>query len=165
MKRFISALLVATMLGTSSAYADSAMPSVPALQKGEAPVGEVISPMKKGQKAPFTGILLSPAAVAKLVVDLQNQQNEANIQIKKAVDTQKAQDQLKIDDLTGQVVYLKTTTDTQLKNRNDEINTLTKRLQESEQSKPNLPIWIGGGAVAGIVLTVVLVVAVNQTKK
>lgn len=168
MRRFISGLLVATMLATSTpAFADGTPATtpnipVPALQPGEQSVGQVVSPLKQGQKAPFTGVLLSPEAIAKIIVDYQNAQNETDIQVKRAVGIQAAQDQLKIDDLTGALTYQKTVDATQIKAANDQINVLSKQLQDAENSKSSPVVWGSLGAVGGIVVTILTVFAVNK---
>lgn len=166
MKRIISSLLVASMLATSvPSFADPPMPPVPALQPNEAPVGSVISPMKKGQVAPFTGLLLSPSAVADIIVQLQNAQNETDIQVKRAVETQKAQDQLVIDNQNSAYQYLKTTSDLIIKNQDAKIAALTKKIVEEEKSKPNLPLWIGGGFLGGVVVSVLTVFAIGRATR
>lgn len=166
-KKFLSLLLILSMQLTSlTAFCDPlALPPSPALQPNETPVGQVISPMKMGQKAPFTGLLLSPQAVAQIIVNLNSQQAETDIQVTKAKETQKAVDQLIIDDKDAQITLIKSTTNVQIKDLDDEVNTLTKKLQDAEKSAPNLPLWIGVGAVGGIVLTVVTVFAVNTATK
>lgn len=166
MKRFVSALMVSVFLTQATpVFADVTLPSSPPLQPGEQPVGQAVSPMKMGQKAPFTGLLLSPEAVAKIIVDINNKLAEIDLEAKRARDTQKAEDQLQIDNLKSDLQTQKTVTDIQVKSRDATIQELTKKIEEEEKSKPNLPLWIGGGFVAGITVTVLTVFALNKATR
>lgn len=158
----IASLVLAVCIVTypASSYAD--LPAPPEPQPGESPVGEVVSPMKQGQKAPFTGLLLSPAAVAKLIVELQHEQEARDIESKKARDTQKALDQLTIDDLNSKVKYVETTRDAAIKSRDEQIKIISKKLEEAEKNRTNPTLWVGLGAAGGVLLSVVTVFAVSR---
>lgn len=165
-KFIVSLVLASFLLAPSVSVADPlGLPLAPPLQPNEQPVGEVISPLKQGQHASFTGLLLSPAAVAKIVVQLNNEQAQRDIEVKKAQDTQKALDQLVINDLNSQLAYLKTTTDAEVKSRDEQIKTITKKLQDVENNKSNPMLWAGLGTVGGVVLSVVTIFAVSHATR
>lgn len=165
---FISSLLLATILSVNiNSFAESTTLQLPNVTLGinEPQIGAVIFPIKKTQSAPFTGLLLSPAASADIIVRIQNTQNEINLQVKKASDTQKVFDQLTIDNLNSQIEFVKTTTSTIIKNRDDEIVKLTKKIFDDEKNKANLPLWVGVGTVGGIFTTILTVFVVNLVSK
>lgn len=154
MKRVISSILACALLiaPTAPAYADdsTAPPSV--------------SPLKKGGIAPFPGVLLSPEATAKLIVDLNSRESETQLQVQHAVDTQKANDDLTIANLKADLEYEKSASDVQAKSRDDQIKVLTQRLNEveSKNATSSPAPWVAGGVIGGIVMTLATVFAVSR---
>lgn len=166
MKKFLASLLIGTMLSTSlPAFAEVPKLVAPSLVEGETDVGEALSPMKKGQKAPFTGVLLSPRAAAKITVELQN----IDEKIKLAVDRIQAEDAIRCEAKVNETQIhadadkkvLQARLDASLKDN----NVLIKRIEKEEKDRPNVWLWATGGAVGGVVTTVLIIVAVDAAKK
>lgn len=160
MKKFLSTLLIGSMLSMSlPAFADPtpALPEAPALVAGEPDVGAAVSPMKKGQTAPFTGVLLSPRAVATVTVNLQSIEEKIKIEVNRATELAK----VKCDaDVNAEKIKAEADTkvfQAQLEARNAELKILTDRLEKEEKAKPNLLLWTGGGVLGGVLLTVLVV--------
>ena len=93
-KRLLSLILCfALLFGTSRpALADNGItfPEVPVVA-GEPDVGAAVSPMKKGDKAPFSGVLLSPRAVATIIAQIHATTDQIKIEVDKAKAESKAQ--------------------------------------------------------------------------
>lgn len=163
MKRIISYLLIFVMFISNTANAQSTLPQI------QTPVGEqqqdaVIFPIKKGQTAPFTGVLLSPAAIAKIIVDYNNQSSQTALEVNLAREKQKAQDLLLIENLTANLKYEKETAEAQIKSRNDQLKILNDRIAQIEKSAPNTLLVASLGAAAGALVIVLSFVAVNAAK-
>lgn len=161
MRRFIACVLV--LLMPTLAFADPTLPQVQPVQ-GEISVGPAVSPMKKGQIAPFSGVLLSPEAVAKIIVDFNNQKAQTQIEVDKAIAIQKAKDQLIIDNVSADLQREKDVAIAQVKNRDDQLKILNDRIADAEKNKPNVVAVAGLGAVAGAALVVLSFIAVNAAK-
>ncbi len=165
LKRLTSALLVATVLVTSvPVYADP-LPEAPALVVGEPDIGPAISPMKKGQTAPFTGVLLSPKASATITVELDSIAEKVVIEVARARAEEQAVCAYKVNET-------KIKLDADLKvalamygAKRDENKILSERLKKVEDDRPNVLLWTGLGAGGGIVLTVLTIFAVNSAQK
>ena len=93
-KKMIAASVIALQLLTPI-KALSEQPSaptipVPTLAADEPDPGAAVSPMKKGQTAPFTGTLLSPRAVAAVVAQIETQQQSVVIEVNNAQQKERA---------------------------------------------------------------------------
>lgn len=154
MKRFISTLLVASMLAASAtAWADDPPASPP-----------TVAPLQKGQPAPFTGVLLSPAAVAQTVAEKETAKKVTELAVQHQVALGEAQKKFEIDRLTTTCVADKKIMQAQVDYNLKQIAILDEQLKK-QSGGPGAPVWIGLGAVGGVVLTVVTVFAVSQATK
>lgn len=149
---------------TSPAFAGVSDLPVTQPVSGETPVGPAVSPIRKGQIAPFSGVLLSPEAVAKIVVDYNNQKEQTEIEAKKAREEQQAKDQLLIDNLEADLRHEKEVAKAQVESRNDQLKILNRRIEEMEKNKPNVTVVAGLSAVAGAAVVILSIVAVNAAK-
>jgi len=133
------------------------LPPVPQLQLDEPDVGKAISPLKLGQKAPFTGILLSPEAIAVVTSELKTQKQRVELEVNKAVklcqnDYETQLTIAKIDiNSTQQIADAKQTA---LVQQND---LLIKRIKVLEDSYVNPTWYIGGGFLGGIGITTAII--------
>lgn len=119
-----------------------------------------ITPLEKNQKAPYSGVLYNPAAVAESIAQREAliQQHQLNLDILE--ESLKAQCDLSLQNLQSdlsacndrydQMVLIK---DTQIKN-----------LQDLALERPNDHSiwWLAGGIVLGVVATVGITYAVNK---
>jgi len=169
MKKIISILLLSSFLIPQVCYAQQQLnipiPDVPEAEKN---LGEVISPMKKLQKAPFTGVLLSPAAVAKIIVELSTISQRIDIEVKKAKDEQIAVCEKKISDDQNKFVTDKRVLEARLNSSISDYNAVNsqyKKLKEEHESEWDPQTWMGIGAAGGIVVTVLTAFAITQATK
>lgn len=156
MKRFIASLLVVAQLSAvAPAFADPVtLPAPPPPVPGEVDVGAAISPMKKGQIAPFTGILLSPKAVATVIAQLNTMQDQIKIEVDKARGEEQAKCEFRVAETTNRLETDKKILQAQVDEKTKTNVILTDQLKKAEESRPNLPLWVGLGAGAGLIIGV-----------
>lgn len=141
-----------------------ALPDPPTPQPGEPDVGPAISPMKWGQKAPFTGILLSPKAVAIVMTELNSIEERIQIEVDRGVATCQANCNFKVEQvkisMDADIKILKA----QLEARKKENEILTERLEDAEDGI-NPIWWAGGGFLVGALTTILIVWGSTQAAK
>ena len=116
--------------------------------------GQQIAPLHEGEEAPFSGILLSPEAHAKVQAQIESipQRLElARLEEKKLCE---ARCEFKVNevktDLTTEKRILEVKLDAVLK----ENNVLTQRIKKIEDDKPNTMLWYIGGVLSGALLSI-----------
>lgn len=166
MKRIISLLLIALMLSAPVAsYADPIDLTAPTLQAGERDVGAAVSPMKKGQSAPFTGVLLSPAAVATVTVQLKSIADVVKLEVDRANNESKVRCDAALEDSRIKSDADAKVAQAKLEASMKENQILTDRLDKEESARSNTIWWAGGGFVVGVATTILTVWGVNQAQK
>ncbi len=171
LKKFTAFALVAAQLSVvAPAFADPpaptqiTLPDVP-LQPGEPDVGAALSPMKRGQQAPFSGVLLSPRAAATILVQI----NSIDAQIKIEVDRARAEDQAQCDFSVKETVTTMSAEQKILQARSDaqakQIDVLNDQLKREEAQRSNNTLTLGLGVAGGVILTVLTTFAVSRATK
>jgi len=157
-------LCVSLLLSNTSFAQDINLSEIPnvQLQPNEIDVGAALSPMKITQRAPFSGVLLSPQAVAEIIVKLNSINDVVNIETTRVREELLAQHRFEINDLnirhTSQVDVL----NVQLKAREQQINVLNETIKKIEDSQSNTPMWATVGFGSGVGVTLLLVLAITQ---
>jgi hypothetical protein len=176
-KKIISIVLVASMAFPSLAIAEGiTKPAAtvtanivplppPPVPSSEPDPGAATSPLRKGQPAPFTGVLLSPAAVASIIAEFKSFDGKIALEVDKA-----KKDAAASCDFTMKEAATACTTDKKIltaaiEARDSRINLLETDLKKTVDSMPSRTIWFGLGVVGGIVLTVATVYVVSQATK
>lgn len=160
MKKLLASLLMCSMMSLSATgMAETPKLIVPDTVAGEPDVGAAISPMKKGQIAPFTGVLLSPRAAASITVDLENVDEKVTIAVNRARDEEKAVCKAKTNEVSIQANADKEVLQARLDASLKQNNVLNEKIKKEEEDRPNVAFWTIGGAVGGIVSTVLIVIA------
>lgn len=164
--KFVSILTLFSFLFVSFPVRadDTAFPPVPS-STVQSPAVPVIVPVKPGYVVLWPGLLLNPAAVAQIKVNLDSAKEQCDIVTKKAVDQQKAQGDFQLANQTAESTRVKSVLEANLKSRIGEVVDLQKRLEQSEKDRPNVYLWTGLGVGVGMVVTVLTVFAVSQASK
>jgi len=176
LKRFISSVLLFSFLFPQICFAQSkdispdpdvgkeSFPKVE-LVPGEKDPGLALSPMKKGQKTPFTGVLLSPSAVANVIVELESIDEKIRIEVNVAVQKQIAECEKSASNLNtkheADVKILRSDID-------DKTRTISAKEEEIKKLKAeqtNPWIWAGIGTAGGIALALLTTFAVSKVTK
>lgn len=168
--RLISTLiLAATLSSTVPAWADDtttvmAATPVPAASV-QPPTEPTIVPVRPGSVIPWPGLLLNPAAVAQIKVDLDSAKQQCFIVTQRAVAEQKAQSDYDAALQKAAAERQQAELNASVKSKTAEINSLTQRLSQAEKDRPNTYLWTGLGFGAGVAVTVLTVFAVAQATK
>jgi len=166
-KKFVSILLcfVITFCHSSNVFADDVKLPTITVPADEADVGNALSPMKKGEKAPFTGVLLSPRAIATIITQINSSQAQIDIEIWRARAEERATSEFK---LSEQKIKLETDgkiLQIQLDARQKEIAVLNEQLKKEQASQISRPFWTSVGAVGGVVVSILIVFGVSSATK
>jgi len=141
------------------------LPPPPPLQPGETDIGKAVAIIKKAQVAPFTGVLLSPAAAATVIAEIKNQDAKCAIEIQKKLDELKVQSDLKYKQLEISYNTFKSSCEIKIKSRDDTIDLLNRTLEKN--TNPKTELWfiggLTGGFLVGVGLTVATVFALSKT--
>lgn len=178
-KKFVSILMLSTLLLPNIAAAQSVPspdPDPPAkdigrqlppvqLQPGEKDPGTALSPMKRGQRAPFTGVLLSPAAVANVVVEMESFEERLHIEVVRSIQEERAAGDKRLSDANAASTADKKVLQANLDASKTEADAYKKELKDLRDSQPNTYLWAGLGALGGVAFTLLTVFAVTQVTK
>ena len=135
------------------------------LAVNEKDLDKVLSPMRKGQKAPFTGVLMSPAATANIIVELQTIDEKIRIEVNAAVQKQLVECDKKFDDNNSRFNADKKILQSKVDQKDRELLVFNNQLKKEKDSATNPYIWAGIGALGGIVTTVLITFAVSNVTK
>ena len=160
----IASILLLSFLNTNAVRAEE-LTKLPKIETpyGEIDPGEAISPMKRDQRAPFTGVLLSPKATAKIIVDLNSLEDRVKLEVKHAVETQNV-----ICLREKNEINIKAEADKNILNASIQEKLRTIKLYEEqlkkETNKTDPGVLVGIGAAVGAVLTTLTALAIYQIK-
>ena len=177
-KNFISTFVLLSFLLPNFAIAQSVpspdpdprpldMPS-PSLLPGEKDPGLAMSPMKKRQRAPFTGVLLSPAAVANIIVEYETIEERIHIEVMNALARSKADCDKQLMDKKTEYTADKKIMESSIRSKDAMIKSLdveVKRLNDEKNSRWHPGAWIGIGAASGIALTILTAFAISKASQ
>jgi hypothetical protein len=145
----ISIILIITIfLLPFGAYANQ--PTVP-------PRGKITG-LKKGNAAPYSGVLLDETAAAYLLTQKKFSDSQWKLKLDYELAKQSAQLNLQIESQKVSYKYLQEKHDTLIKIKNEEIKRLSKITSKSNNYST---LWATGGIVAGIALTISVVYALK----
>ncbi len=122
----------------------------------------VITELQKGQQAPFTGVLMDPAAAAKVLTDQKYTAEECKIEMDRELELLRAKLELDLKVTNARLISSQEKLAQILKIKDNEIG----RLQELALDRPNdyTMWWLAGGIAGGIILTTsIFVVAMGTT--
>lgn len=150
MRKFISTVLII-------AFSSS---TVPALADGEA----TVTPLAKGQPAPYEGVLLSPDAVANIMAEKDEADEREKLAVQHQADVDAANTKYQIDVLNAKCLADATVLRAELDDNKKQVNLLTDQLKKNSGST-STTTWIGVGAVGGVVVTLLTVFIVSKASK
>lgn len=130
---------------------------------GEPDPGKVIIPIKRGQLAPFSGTLASPAAIASIIAQIEQIDQQIQIEVQRATKEQELKDNYIINNLKAEKERLQQEKDIMVQSRDDQIKLLTTEL--SKASNPKNELWFGLGIGTGVLVSVVAGIAIGAAVK
>lgn len=162
----ISATLVLMSLVSIDAVCQDASPVSSSSSKSD--VGAVLTPIKKDQRAPYSGVLASPAAVASIVAQIKTAPDSTKIEVDRATSTCVARCDKKLSDFEAETTSQKKVYDAKIKTLQDDNERVSRALLSYEKdslSKWSPGTWMSIGAVGGVVATIGTIVIVGITTK
>jgi len=164
-KKIISAILL-TSFTTSTIVKAEELTRLPKIETpyGEIDPGEALSPMNKGQKAPFTGVLLSPKAVAKVIVDLKSVDDKVQLEVGNAV---RMQQEICLREATKTNITVEADKKILMASIDEKIRTikLYENQLKKETKKADPGMVLGIGVAIGVALTTLSALIVSQVTK
>lgn len=118
----------------------------------------VISPLQKGQQAPFSGVLLNDVAVADIVTQKEAQEKKCDATIEMAKTEEKVKCQYSLNVIKIDAGAEKKALEARVNALLSSNDSLVKRAIDAEkkvvESKKDDTFWFAGGIVSGVLLGV-----------
>jgi hypothetical protein len=167
MKKLISSIMLASFLVPNVCCAQDVVSTLPTIviPAGEVDPGAAISPMKKGQKAPFTGVLLSPEAVATVITEIKSLDDKIKLEVQRVTSLQQEQCRKEKTDLQIRSDADKKILQSDIDDKLRTINLLEENLKKEQEDRPNKVVWAGLGAAGGIAVTILTAFAISKVTK
>lgn len=127
------------------------------------PLGKVVD-LKKGEKAPYTGILLDPVAASKMLVNEKYIRIETELRLRKELSLDISKKALAFDLLQTEYDSLKQIHVGTLKIKEQQIVDLNE-LVRKQASSDHSQWWLAGGVVIGIALSIAVFYASVEVAK
>lgn len=128
-----------------------------------------IAPVKKGEKAPFQGTIFNEAASAKIIVDLQNSEQQCQIKTNKELEKQQARHDLEMINLKAAKEATERREKEIVSLKNEQIKFLQEQNIKVAKKEKNVPAIIAGslagGVLAGVLLTVAAAFVVKEVRR
>ena len=111
---------------------------------------EQVTTLNEGDPAPFNGTLFNTEAAARLLLDLETNQEYCRIERERELGIQSARFQLEIDNLQSSLTYCQNSCEQRLLIKTEQIDYLSTELTRKKVH----PAWIFiGGILAGTAIT------------
>ena len=123
-----------------------------------------ITPLNKGDIAPYSGVLLSPEASAQLTTELNNLAEKIKIEVEKAKQEEQAACTQKLNDANARSTQQAQEAAAKLLFKQNENVVLMKRLQAAESANNRTWLYVGSGFVGGVLVTLGTVFIVSRMK-
>ena len=146
-----------------AAYADDTLPPPPMTDLSMMSLGKV-SQLDQNQRAPFSGVLLSDEAAARLFGEIKFNESECQLRLARELSINTLQLSSQIDALKLQLDVEVSRTESLLSVKNERIQFLEKNWQTSPWYESG-EFWFSMGIVGGILITVVSTYAIGQAAK
>lgn len=157
----ISAVMATAILITP-ARGKADAPTMPPVPKTSEPdPGPVMSPLRKGQAAPFTGVLLSPSAAASIIAEIKSIDAKVAIEVDKAKKDASAKSAFDLKEAEARCTADKKVLQAGVESRDVRI----KILEDKVSSAPTPALWVSLGAAGGIAVTALTVFIVASVSK
>ena len=119
-----------------------------------------LTPLNQGQTAPCDGVHVKSAAMAKIVVDLENTRKQCDLRVNKQKEKSDAICTAELGKRDVEILTIKNIYDLKEDIRKKQINFLVDQLAKSQK-----PGWyFVGGTIAGVAVTMASAWALNQIK-
>jgi hypothetical protein len=163
--KFVSTLILLTYFSlitpASSVKAQPRPSTQTASSTSQAAPDPVMTTVRAGESAPFTGTLFSVSAAAQMLANLELTQERCDIQTNTRVRLTEANMQLTIDTERARFTALEYRLNEITKVKNDQINFLLRQHRPRPWYESG-EFWFGLGSVVGVIITVAAGYALGQ---
>ncbi len=142
-------LALATVLAAQLALI-SASPA----QQTTSSTDAVISPIKKGQVAPFSGLLFSPRAAASVAVEIESIKEQVKLSAARAREEERAIRGRDVADVVAAAATDRKIAQAQMSEQVRMTAAIDEQLRREQASRSNSTFWYTVTAVAGVVIGV-----------
>ena len=122
-----------------------------------------VADIKKGQKAPFSGVLMTEPLATKLYLDSKFSPRECDIKIEEKMELQKIDCKKTTSVLQSKIAIQKEKYDTIISLKDERIDFLEKRWSPSPWYESG-EFWFTTGVISGILITIATGYALGQVK-
>lgn len=122
----------------------------------------LIKPIKLGEIAPFEGLLLSPSAVAEIVSDKKTEPGRILIAVESERKRSEADCQLRLGNDRLKHDSQVTLLGAEIKMKDSRLTALSEELKISQENEGRIPYYVGGGVLAGTLLTILTTFAITH---
>lgn len=168
MKKIISILVMTSIFQTGILHAEEAAPVKTETKPEDVSGPATLSPLQKGQVAPYSGILFSPRAAAQLATEISSFPDKLKIEIDTAVKNAEANKDFTIKEQKSQCKSEKTQLEARIEANKKRIEELSSDLTIAEAKVADAPdrlVWFGIGAGVGVAATIATAFAVVYATK
>lgn len=162
MKRFISVILLTSILFPRVVLAEDKLPSEP-------PPPSFVLPIKIGQVVPFDGLLLSEGAAAEIIADKKLFPEKIIVEVSKARDQELAKCNLRISAEKSVCSEQLAIDSAKLKEKDSQIQSLNEKLDKQANTEKKFrelenstKYYVVGAFAAGIVTTLLTGLAISK---
>ena len=124
-----------------------------------------ISPLRKGQPAPFSGVLFTPRAAASVATEINTFRDRLKIETTSAVASAEAKKDFKYEEAAAACKADKGMLSATIMSERERSIFLEKEVQRLKDETPSKAMWVGAGALGGVTLTLLTVFAVSRAAK
>lgn len=124
-----------------------------------------VASVKKGQVVPFDGTLLSPEAVATIIADKQASAETTSAETARVQSEEQAKCKFTVDEANAVATAKISVAGAVSEAEKKKSEALNIALKKEIASRPNIVLWTGIGAAAGIGITVLIVMAIGGATK
>jgi hypothetical protein len=157
MKKLVSIFLLASTTISSVASAD-----VDSSDPWKDVAG--ITPLRRGQKAPYSGVLMTPKATATIVANADTEREKISIEVQHALAEADTKRKFEVNETTTKCTADKGVLQASIDEKNARIKIVEEELSKASDP-PSRTTWAGIGFVGGVVTTVLIIFGVSRVTK
>lgn len=127
-----------------------------------------VTTLEEGERAPFGGTLLNPAAAATISVERENSAAKCQIEVDRAVAVAEAEKQLEVDNLRAELKSAVARTQLEELTRKRQVDALSQDLERAQKQASGgkwNAAWFAGGVAAGVLVIIAGAFAVRGVRE
>ena len=156
---------VAIFTFTSVTRGQSTQSSSNVVSSASASGSVAISPLKKGQSAPFSGILFTPRAAASIVAEVNTARERTQIEVAAAVSSAEARKNYAYNEAASRCETDKSVIRISAEAEKKRVVLLEDEVKKLREETPSRGTWLSLGVVGGFLLSSIAIFATTRLTK